>query len=83
MRRVLLLLAMVALLVGVFASAALALSFDCSDSPCYGTRDGNIIDEQTGEGLADHIFSLKGADYIDASDNSGDVDEVFGNQGAD
>jgi hypothetical protein len=83
MRRVMIMVAMVALLVGVFAAAAYARTFTCTDLPCYGTSDRDVIDERPAAGTPDEIFGRAGADNIDARIYSLDKDILRGNKGND
>ena len=83
MRRIVMVGALVALLVGVFAPAALARIFTCTDLPCYGTQEEDDINERPAFGVPDEIRGLRGADAINAGISPGDVDLVFGNRGND
>ena len=66
MRRIVMVMALVALLVAVFASAALARNFQCSERPCFGTNRDDVILERGGEGVADTIYGRAGRDVIKA-----------------
>ena len=83
MRRIVMVGALVALLVGVFAPAALARIFTCTDLPCYGTPKDDDINERPAFGVPDEIYGRKGGDLINAGISPGDVDLVFGNRGND
>jgi hypothetical protein len=83
MRRIVMVGALVALLVGVFAPAALARIFTCTDLPCYGTQEEDDINERPAFGVPDEIYGRKGADTINAGISPGDVDLVFGRRGGD
>ncbi len=83
MRRIVMVGALVALLVGVFAPAALARIFTCTDLPCYGTQERDNINERPAFGVPDEIYGRKGGDRINAGISPGDDDLVFGNRGKD
>ncbi len=83
MRRIVMVGALVALLVGVFAAAALARTFTCTDLPCYGTQNRDNINERPAFGVRDEIYGRRGADRIDAGISPGDVDFVSGGRGGD
>jgi Ca2+-binding RTX toxin-like protein len=83
MRRIVLVGAVAALMVAVFASAALARTFTCTDRPCFGTDDRDKINERPAFGTADKIYGLRGADLINAAISPGDRDIVFGGRGND
>jgi hypothetical protein len=83
MRRIVMVGALVALLVGVFAPAALARIFTCTDLPCYGTQERDNINERPAFGVRDEIYGLRGDDRINAGISPGDVDFVHGGRGGD
>jgi Ca2+-binding RTX toxin-like protein len=83
MRRLMMMVALVVLLVGVFASAAYARTFTCTDKPCYGTSGRDNINERPAFGVADEIFGRGGADIINAGISPGDVDILHGQNGDD
>ena len=83
MRRIVMVGALVALLVGVFAPAALARIFTCTDLPCYGTQERDNINERPAAGTPDEIYGRGGSDLINAGISFEDVDLVFGNRGND
>jgi len=83
MRKLVILGALVALLVVAFAPAALARTFTCTDYPCSGTANRDIINERPAAGTPDHISGLRGGDVIDAGISFDDFDFVYGNRGAD
>jgi len=83
MRRIVIMGALVALLVGVFASVAYARTFTCTDLPCTGTNNPDVINERPAAGTPDEIFGLRGADVIDASISFNDEDILWGNRGND
>ena len=83
MRRLMILVALVALLVGVFAAAAYARTFTCTDDPCYGTSSPDVINERPAFGVPDDIFARAGADNVNAAISPGDVDILHGQRGAD
>jgi Ca2+-binding RTX toxin-like protein len=83
MRRLVIMGALVALLVGVFASVAYARTFTCTDLPCTGTNNPDVINERPAAGTPDEIFGLRGADVIDASISFNDEDILWGGRGND
>ena len=83
MRRVVMVGALVALLVGVFAPAALARIFTCTDLPCYGTQKEDDINERPAAGTSDEIYGRRGSDTINAGISFLDVDFVSGGRGND
>ena len=83
MRRLMIMVALVALLVSVFATAAYARTFTCTDLPCYGTPDRDVINERPAFEVPDEIFGLRGADSINAAISPGDEDILHGQRGAD
>ena len=83
MRRLMIMVSLVMLLVGVFAAAAYARTFTCTDLPCYGTSDRDVIDERPAAGTPDEIFGRAGADNIDAGIYSFDRDILHGQNGND
>jgi RTX calcium-binding nonapeptide repeat (4 copies) len=83
MRRIVMVMALVALLVAVFASAALARNFQCSERPCFGTAGDDVILERGGEGVADTIYGRAGRDVIKAQHFSDDFDKLLGGRGGD
>jgi RTX calcium-binding nonapeptide repeat (4 copies) len=83
MRRIMVMVAMVSLLVGLFAVAAYAATFTCSTTPCYGTGGPDTIYERPGDKVPDTIYGRRGADDIFAYDGTDDVDVLYGNGGRD
>jgi hypothetical protein len=80
MRKTVMMMALVALLVAVFASAALARDFQCTDNPCEGTSEHDRIFERGGDNVPDEIFGRQGRDRIRADIFGSDRDIVWGNQ---
>jgi hypothetical protein len=83
MRRIMVMVAVLSLLVGLFAVAAYAATFTCSTTPCYGTGGPDRISERSGDNLPDTIYGRRGADIIFANDYTDDVDVLYGNRGRD
>ena len=83
MRRLMIMVALVALLVGVFAAAAYARTFTCTDDPCYGTSSPDVINERPAAGVPDDIFGRAGGDTIDAGISFDDEDILHGQKGRD
>jgi hypothetical protein len=68
---------------GVFAAAAYARTFTCTDLPCYGTSDHDVINERPAAGTPDEIFGRAGADNINAGISFLDEDILHGQNGND
>jgi hypothetical protein len=77
------LVALVVLMVGVFAATAYARTFTCTDLPCYGTSDRDDINERPAFEVPDEIFGRAGLDKINAAISPGDVDILHGQKGND
>jgi hypothetical protein len=75
--------ALVVLLVGVFAATAYARTFTCTDLPCYGTPERDTINERPAFTVPDEIFGRAGLDNINAAISPGDVDVLHGQKGND
>jgi hypothetical protein len=73
----------VALILAVFAPAALARTFTCTDLPCFGTDRRDTINERPAAGTPDEIYGLANADTIYANISFNDEDTVYGNRGND
>ena len=83
MRKVMMMVALVALLVALFATAAFAKTFQCTSLNCDGTRNPDTISERVGNVNPDNIFGGLGGDVIDARDFFRDEDKLYGNKGSD
>jgi Ca2+-binding RTX toxin-like protein len=82
MRKVMLMGALVALLVTLFAAAAFARDFQCTTIPCEGTNNRDTITERAGN-VNDNISGKRGGDTITATAGTNDRDDLFGNRGDD
>ena len=82
MRKIAILVGVVALLTALFATAAWAANFQCTSKPCYGTNQGDVISERGGS-LNDEIYGRRGADRINAAEFGGDADILYGGRGDD
>ena len=82
-KRILVLLTVVALVVVMLASVALAITKTCSASPCYGTNKDDTLTER--RGVNDKIHGLRGDDTIRAGllARGPDTDILHGNWGSD
>ncbi len=82
MRRMTILVAMVALMVTLFATAAYAAA-----TAVYGTNDDDYVINESGLFADDRIYALAGDDYINAvvvwSTTNSDTDMLFGGRGDD
>ena len=82
MRKLMMMVALVALVVALFATAAFAATFTCTTIPCEGTNKADTITERTGS-VADNIFGKRGPDTINANVSGNDRDDLHGNRGGD
>jgi len=84
MKKALIAATLVALLVAVFAAAALgAEGRHCKNDPCYGNYRDNILLERKGNERSDTIYGRGGSDYISTWDYRRDKDAVYGGSGRD
>jgi hypothetical protein len=83
MRKVTMMVALVALMVALFATAALAVNKQCTNLRCEGTNNRDTLIERGGDGVPDNISGLQRNDRIDASRFGADEDDLFGNSGND
>ncbi len=83
MRKVMMMVALVALLVALFATAAFAKNFQCTSVNCEGTRNADTILERRGNLEPDNIFGRLRGDSIDATNYRSDEDNLYGNKGGD
>ena len=83
MRKIVIMGTVVALILAVFAPAALARTFTCTDLPCFGTDRRDTINERPAYGVPDEIYGGRNADTIYANISPGDEDTVYGNRGND
>jgi hypothetical protein len=83
-RKMFIVLALAALLVGVLAPAALAINKGCTTYPCYGTHNNDKLAERVGNGVPDQIYGLRGNDNtIHAGIFVSDDDILLGGRGND
>jgi hypothetical protein len=83
MRKIVMMVALVAMLVAMLAPAALAATFTCASIPCFGTPRGDNIQERPGTGVSDDIRGFRGNDGINAQLYGADTDVLQGNRGGD
>ena len=83
MRKIATLVGVVGLMTMLLATVALAANFQCSDRPCYGTAQNDVIYERGGNGVGDTIYGLGGDDRIYASTFGRDQDYLLGRAGDD
>ena len=83
MRRMVMVMALVGLLVAIFAAAALAVNKQCSNYPCYGTNARDTLYERGGNGVPDKIWGLRYGDRINATTFGADTDILNGGRGND
>ena len=78
MRKVAMLMATLAILVLVAATAVYAVNKTCTSRPCSGTNAKDILYEQNGNRVADTIYGLGSADRINAGTFERDRDQLYG-----
>jgi len=83
MRRMVVLLGMMTLLIIVAAGVAWAVTKTCSDKPCRGTADNDVLYERVGRGVPDDIKAQASRDFIDANTFNQDQDLARGGDGRD
>jgi len=83
LKRIVFMVAVVSLLAGVFAPAALAVDQQCTFRPCVGTDNPDRLYERGGRGVPDTIYGLRGNDRIYANLFGRDHDVLYGNRGND
>jgi len=84
MKRTAILVALTALLVAVFATAAFTLPGRvCSNDPCFGNENRNILYERRGDERSDTIHGRGGGDTLDAKNYVNDRDVLYGDTGSD
>ena len=77
MRKGTIMVALAALLVAIFATAAYALTADCTGGPCYGTKQDDHLDETQNSG-DDQMYTYRGEDVLHAFQYPGDTDKLYG-----
>jgi len=84
MRKIAMLVGVVALMTVLFTSAALALlGHQCAGSPCTGTNGPNKLYERGGNGTGDRIYGRGGGDVLLANEWTRDRDILRGGRGKD
>src|SRR5215210_1288438 len=85
MRKLTMVVALVAVLVPLVAAAAYAADqlIYCKAAPCYGTGNDDRIFERKGNGVFDKIIMRGGHDIVLASRYTNDTDIVKGGRGWD
>jgi Ca2+-binding RTX toxin-like protein len=82
-RKMMAVLAVVALCVVLFAAAALAVNKQCTGYPCFGGDDDDMLFERGGNGVGDRIYSKPGNDVVDVDAFTSDTDIIFAGKGRD
>ena len=73
--------ALVALLVAIFATAAYAATINCTGGPCKGTGDPDTLNESAGN---DQMYGYGARDFLDANNAApGDTDTLRGGRNND
>jgi len=83
MRKVAMLMATVAVLALVAATAVYAVNKTCTGKPCRGTNTRDTLNERNGNRLSDTIYGLKSTDSINAGSFERDRDQLYGGPGND
>ena len=87
MRKVMVMVALVALFTLVAAGVAVAVTRTCTSVPCKGTSADDVLRERVGDGKRDVIYGLRGDDRLDAGSSlrSGpaETDVLYGGRGND
>ena len=83
MRRVILVLMVGALLLGLTATAALAVNKQCTNNPCWGTNYRDTLYERGGNGVPDTIKGRRYGVLINANAFTADRDVLDGQRGND
>ena len=83
MRRMAMLVGMMALMVAMFAPMALAIDKQCTTRPCEGTAERDTLYERGGRDVPDIIYGLRGSDRIRADIFGADRDVIYGGRGND
>ena len=78
MRKLAMLVGVVALMTMLFASAAFGFAHRCAGSPCTGTNSANMLDERYGNGVPDTISGRGGRDVLRADFYTRDTDLLYG-----
>jgi RTX calcium-binding nonapeptide repeat (4 copies) len=77
MRRLLLMMGMVMLIAVMATGVALAVTKQCTDIPCNGTDNEDVLHERNGT-VKDAIYGMGAHDVLDANNFSRDRDRLFG-----
>ena len=83
MRKVTMMVALVALMMALFATAAYAVNKQCTNLRCEGTNNRDTLIERGGDGVSDNIYGLQRNDLLDATRFKDDTDNLYGNPGND
>ncbi len=83
MRKVAMLMATLAILILVAATAVYAVNKTCTTKPCRGTDARDVLQERNGNGVADKIYGLGRNDHINAGTFKRDRDQLWGGPGND
>jgi len=83
MRKIAMLVGVMALMSVLFASVALAVDKQCINRPCNGTDGNDTLYERSGDGVGDTIYGRAGRDAIRAYAYTNDIDLLYGNRGND
>jgi hypothetical protein len=83
MRKVAMLIATLAILILVAATAVYAVNKTCTIKPCRGTDARDTLYERNGNRLADKIYGLGRSDRINAGTFERDRDQLWGGPGND
>jgi hypothetical protein len=82
MRRLAMMLGTVMLIAVMAAGVALAVERNCSNIPCEGTDNEDILHERDGN-VKDAIYGFEAHDILDANNFSRDRDRLYGGDNGD
>jgi len=77
MRRLMLIMGMVMVVAVMATGVALAVTKQCTDIPCKGTDNEDVLHERNGT-VKDAIYGYKAHDVLDANNFSRDRDRLYG-----
>jgi len=83
MRKGTTIVALVALLVAIFATAAYAATIYCDGGGCFGTSDPDTLWEDNADNVNDQMYGYGGEDELYAYQYENDVDKLYGGRGND
>jgi hypothetical protein len=82
-KKVMIMVALVALFTLVAAGAALAVTRTCTMVPCEGSPASDLLRERLGDGKRDVIYGYRSGDVLRANRFNRDADYLYGGRGND